>query len=171
MIITLDTEFSGLDDPNPDLISIALVREDGEFFYAELHEAEYRKRVAPWTRENVIPLLWGGSWCMSRVEISRRLTEWISDIVDKAIVVTDSPEYDFELIKPLLNPWPQNLAISCMRFDSLAMGRNRQPWLLDIRDRFHAEHGPEHHALRDAQSLREMMKQALEAGWWPYKNI
>ncbi len=42
-------------------------------------------------------------------------------------------KYDFELIKPLLNPWPRNLSRQPMRFDSLAMGVDRQAWLVDVR--------------------------------------
>lgn len=171
MILTLDTEFNSIDEPSPDLISIGLVREDNEFFYAELPSSEWLAGASLFVRQTVVPLLWLGSWCMPRQEISRRLVEWIAAIDDKVMIVTDAPEFDFELIKPLLNPWPRNLAISCMRFDSFAMGRNRQPWLVDIKAQFHAEHGSEHHALRDAQGLREMMMKALEAGWWPNKSL
>lgn len=41
MLICLDTEFTGLDQARPDLISIALVDETGREFYAELPEEHW----------------------------------------------------------------------------------------------------------------------------------
>lgn len=168
MLLFLDTEFTSLEE-EADLISIGLVKEDGDFFYGELPKSDWEFGASIWVRENVVPLLWCGSWTKHRPDLASSLFSFIENINDKVMVITDSPEFDWELMKPLLNPWPRNLAISCMRFDSLSMGRNRQPWLLDIKEQFHKEHGMAHHALRDAQSLREMMKRALEAGWCPTK--
>lgn len=168
MILFLDTEFTTIDNP-PDLISLALVNEhsQSDFFYAELPRADYQHAASPWVRNNVLPLLWGGSWAMPMQELSARLVRWIEDQDDRCLIVTDAPEYDFELIKPLLNPWPRNLSRQPMRFDSLAMGVNRQAWLVDVRRRFHTKEQPAHHALCDAQALRETMMAALAAGWQP----
>ena len=168
MILFLDTEFTSLDNP-PDLISLALVNEHSHtnFFYAEVPRDDYQHAASPWVRHNVLPLLWGGSWAMPMADMSARLVKWIEANEDRCMIVTDSPEYDFELIKPLLNPRPVNLARQPMRFDSLAMGVNRQAWLLDVRNRFHTKEQPAHHALCDAQALREAMRAALAAGWRP----
>lgn len=166
MILFLDTEFTSLDEPT-NLISLALVNEHRDFFYAELPSGDYRDGASLWVRGNVLPLLWGGTWEIPRPELSARLVAWIEAIEDRCMIVTDSPEFDFELLKPLLNPWPRNLALQPMRFDSFAMGPNRQAWLLGIRERFHTKGKPEHHALYDAQALHEAMMAALDAGWRP----
>lgn len=53
----LDTEFNGF---GGELISLALVREDGESFYAIVEDAIAHWRGAithPWVKENVIPVL------------------------------------------------------------------------------------------------------------------
>ena len=51
MILFLDTEFTGLDQAKPDLISIALVDEAGREFYAELPPSHY----ACWRRPKTDP--------------------------------------------------------------------------------------------------------------------
>ena len=54
MLVFLDTEFT--DFVRPDLISLALVSEDGREFYAE--RTDYRKdECSDFVRETVLPLL------------------------------------------------------------------------------------------------------------------
>jgi hypothetical protein len=170
VILFLDTEFSGLNQPDPALISVALVKENSAFCYAELPPDTYLAKADPWVIENVIPLLWGGGWELPRAAVGAHLVTWIKAIDDRVMIVTDSPDFDFEIIKPLLNPWPKNLAKQAMRFDSFAMGQSRQPWLASVIASYHAQSGnvhPEHHAVHDAQALRTGFMAALEAGWWP----
>lgn len=168
MMLFLDTEFTGLDQGNPSLISLALVKEDGDFFYAELPPAGYLHRADPWVRENVLPLLWGGSYRMAPGELSAKLVAWIEAIASDATIVTDSPEYDFEMmLKPLLDPWPVGLARQALRFDSYAMGRDQQELLSKIMREYHGAERPEHHALYDAFALREGLIAARTAGWSP----
>lgn len=167
MILFLDTEFTGLDHPDPDLISVGLVNEAGDAFYAELPPETYIERASSWVRGHVLPLLWGGRFEMPRAEISAQLVAWISAIGDQTISVTDSPDYDFELIKPLLDPWPSNLARQAMVFDSYVMGAELQPWLAGVMEAYHTNGRPQHHAMHDAQALRVGMMMALEKGWLP----
>jgi DNA polymerase III epsilon subunit-like protein len=168
MILFLDTEFTGLGQANPSLISLALVKEDGDFFYAELPPATYQHRADPWVRDNVLPLLWGGSYRMLPEELSAKLTAWIEAVAGRTTIVTDSPEYDFDMmLAPLLDPWPPSLARQALRFDSYAMGTDRQAWLSEVMGRFRDAERPEHHALYDALALREGMTAARGAGWTP----
>jgi hypothetical protein len=69
----LDTEFYE-DGRAIDLISIAVVAEDGRQFYAVSQDAQLH-RVSPWVRENVLPRLpkYGDPAWMPRVEIADRL--------------------------------------------------------------------------------------------------
>ena len=168
MILFLDTEFTSLEQANPSLISLALVDERGSYFYAELPPASYIHRASPWVQANVLPLLWGGSYRVPITELPERLITWIEAIEDRAMIVTDSPDFDFDLmLKPLLDPWPRNLARQPMIFDSYAMGTNRQAWLSGVMADYHSVERPDHHALHDAQALRLGLMAALERGWMP----
>jgi hypothetical protein len=172
VLIFLDTEFTSLEQRCPSLISLALVNEHGDYFYAELPQESYIYRASDWVRCNVVPWLWGGSYELGEAELSDKLVAWIEEIDDRVMVCTDSPDYDFEFLKKAIlgNPWPRNLAKTCLRFDSYAMGVNRQSWLAGVMEAYHKEASafrPEHHALHDAQSLRVGFMAALEAGWRP----
>ena len=129
---------------------------------------DYEHRASYWVRENVLPLLWAGSYRMPAWEMAEKLVQWIEAIDDRGMMITDAPEFDFEFVKALLLPaWPRNVAKECMRFDSYAMGPNMQEWLEAVMAEYHNEQRPEHHALHDAHSLRLGMMAALDAGWRP----
>lgn len=57
MKIYFDTEFME-DGVTIELLSIGLVREDGQTYYAEPAEAD-RSKANPWVKENVLPYLTG----------------------------------------------------------------------------------------------------------------
>jgi hypothetical protein len=168
MLLFLDTEFTGL-HLNPNLISLGLVDETGKHtFYAELPEEFYRSRCTDWVVENVLPLLEGGNSILQIDDLKIRLKEWIESFDDQAMLITDSPDFDFELIKLLFaGYWPGNLAKQPMQFDSYAMGEDRQPSLERAMKSYHSPGRPEHHALHDAFALRAGMVAALDLGWWP----
>ena len=53
MKVYFDTEFTGLDHRNPQLISIGMIAESGEKFYAEFTDYD-KKLINDWVQENVI---------------------------------------------------------------------------------------------------------------------
>lgn len=109
MLIFLDTEFTGLDQPWPHLISIGLVSDNGlHSFYAELPEETYRDLASPWVRVNVLPLLEGDDCVMSHQELCRELITWIELLGNIQIAVDSGIDFDF--LRSILNPWPANLA-------------------------------------------------------------
>lgn len=73
MRIWFDTEFIE-DGHTIDLLSIGMVREDGETFYAEPAECD-RSRADDWVRANVLPHL-DPTALLPRAEISRRIVEF-----------------------------------------------------------------------------------------------
>lgn len=161
MLLFLDTEFTGLDQENPSLISLALVKEYGDYFYAELPLTCYAHRASEWVQQNVVPHLWGGSYRMLPEELSAKVCAWINAIPGKVTVVTDAPNYDFEqMLKPLLVPWPQNLTKQPVIFDRLALGASHCEMLEIYRGAYFTPDKPEHHALHDAQALRRAWGQA-----------
>lgn len=108
--VFLDTEFTGLGQRWPRLISIGLVSEDGlSSFYAELPAESYREKITPWVQANVLPLLEGGACIMQPAELRQRLAEWIGTQAE-VVIASDSLEYDFKFLRAVLDPWPGNVA-------------------------------------------------------------
>ncbi|APW48615.1 hypothetical protein [Rhodoferax antarcticus] len=115
MLIFLDTEFTQFN--SPDLISMALVAEDGREFYAE-RDDYHRDDCSDFVRETVLPLLGRvpGATC-SRSELTDRVREWF------APVARGLPR-SFLTLRPYGGCWvshagapakepPQSLAQSC----------------------------------------------------------
>lgn len=108
MLLFLDTEFTGLGQRWPRLISIGAISEDGQHeFYAEVTAAGYMEKVTPWVRENVLPLLEGNNRIMLPNELRERLTTWIKAL-GAARIASDSG-IDFDFLRSTLDPWPDNV--------------------------------------------------------------
>lgn len=168
MLLFLDTEFTGLDQSKPDLISIALVDETGRQFYAELPEFNWTVQCNEWVHFHVVPHLWRGDWVQSTSVVSDRITSWIEDIEEEAVIVTDCPDVDFfAQLKPLLSRWPKNLHPWPMQFSTWSVGDALQPVLQKQLDDYYSTERPAHHALHDARALRLCMMYARERGWHP----
>lgn len=168
MLLFLDTEFTGLNQSKPDLISLALVDETGKEFYAELPESNWTVQSTEWVHFNVLPHLWGGGYVQSKETIRERLTEWIERIPREAVIVTDFAESDFfKQLKPLLTPWPCNLNPWPIQFSAWSLGEDREPELRRIINDYHTHDRPAHHALHDAHALRLAMMHAMKDGWRP----
>ncbi|MBV1777370.1 3'-5' exoribonuclease [Burkholderiaceae bacterium DAT-1] len=156
MMVFLDTEFTGLDAPDPLLISVALVREDGEYLYAEVPPGQYAYRASHWVRENVMVHLWGGSYCQDLDTLALNVQTWLKAIPEQVVILSDAPYYDMErMLKPLLHTWPANLHPQAMLFDRHALGDGLRDLLASERRRYYTHATPEHHALHDAMALRQ----------------
>jgi hypothetical protein len=168
LLFFLDTEFTGLDQAKPDLISIGLVDEHGGEFYAELPENHWTVQCNEWVHFNVLPHLWGGDHVQSEVLIRERLFSWIESAGEEALIVTDWPNGDFFIqLKRLLPQWPRNLGTWPIQFGAWSMGDEKQPVLRKLMDDYHTPKRPRHHALYDAHSLRLALVYAVEHGWRP----
>jgi hypothetical protein len=87
MLVFIDTEFT--DFKRTDLISIALVADDGREFYAE--RIDYIQEYCnEFVRQEVLPLLGRvpGARCM-RAELTYRLREWFDALPEPAVLVFD----------------------------------------------------------------------------------
>lgn len=170
MFICLDTEFTGLDQAKPDLISIGLVDEAGREFYAELPEEHWTVQCNEWVHFNVLPHLWRGDYVQSVAAIQERLVAWIESIEDEVVIVTSFANSDFfSQLKPLLIQWPKNLKTWPVEFTAWSLGEGLQPALQNMMKSYHGPTRPEHHALHDAHALRRGLLYALESGWEPPK--
>ncbi len=108
MILFLDTEFTGLGQRWPDLISIGLISENGlRSFYAELTAESYMENCDPWVKENVLPHLEGGDCIMQPNELRQRLAVWIGTLGD--VRIASDSAIDFDFLRSTLDTWPTNI--------------------------------------------------------------
>jgi hypothetical protein len=109
MKLFLDTEFTDL-VPGNKLISIALVDENEEWFYAELTDTYELKDCSEFVKGFVLPFLRGGKFLMSSYDCALRMGNWIEDRGMDCILACDNPGWDIPHLKKLLEPcWPENL--------------------------------------------------------------
>ena len=161
MLIFLDTEFN--DFVRPDLISIALVSEDGREFYAE--RTDYRQDdCSEFVRQTVQPLLGRvpGAKC-DRAELARRLCKWFDQLPEPAIVV-----YDFEsdwalLVDAYSGSYRQRPHAKLVENLHLDINAITHPAFERAQSDFYTQDWPAHHALADARALMAGYRAWLEA--------
>lgn len=98
MNIYFDTEFTGLDHKNPDLISLGCVAETGEKFYAEFTDYDISK-CSDWVKENVLKNLKFGPYHTEVVKGQGRIDNTGNPFLDSATVG------DSEGIKNIFTTW------------------------------------------------------------------
>jgi len=110
MKIFIDTEFTNL-IPGNKLISIALVDENEDFFYAELTDTYTIDDCSDFVKAFVLPFLFGEThWQMPYYECAVKIGNWIEDRGEDCVIACDSPDWDMPHLKKLLEPcWPENL--------------------------------------------------------------
>lgn len=157
MRIFFDTEFTGLGQRDPDLISAGFVTEDGQHeFYFEIADFE-RLKCQQFVRDIVLPLLGDRSQRIPLAAAGPRLSAWLAGLGEPIHLISDSG-HDGRLVMAALRdhmPPQQVLAIVHQ---------------VESRDALEAEYrfwqqpenkGKQHHALFDARCLR-YMRLALE---------
>jgi len=89
----LDTEFNGF---GGDLLSLALVREDGESCYLVVEQS--LRTYEPWVEENVVPILWsipsplpGFASAVSASKLGAHIALFLEGDSDP-VIVTDWPD-------------------------------------------------------------------------------
>lgn len=114
MRLFLDTEFTDL-VPHNKLISIALVDEDENYFYAELSDTYKLKDCSGFVKENVLPFLRGGAYLMTEYDCKLAIAKWIEDRNVPCVICSDAPSWDIPHINRLLEPlYPENLEKVCI---------------------------------------------------------
>lgn len=164
----LDTEFTGLDDPYPLLISIGVVAQNGQSsYYAELDRQHWAMKADNWVYQNVVPFL-SETQPLSIDMLGRQLRTWFGAFDEEVRIVCDSVEYDWRLVKPLLDiAWPACLLSEPYQFGPRTVGEALEPKVREAMEVWHTAERPLHHALHDAGALRAGWLAAREAGWRP----
>ena len=151
MLLFLDTEFT--DFAKHDLISLALVGEDGREFYAE--RTDYQRDVcSQFVHQEVLPLLGRvpGAQC-TQSELTERLRRWFVALPEPALLVFDF-EGDWQL---LTDAWlgtsyrqaPPNVGDKLQ----LASHTINHPVFEKAAHAVYSQNWPAHHALADARAL------------------
>jgi len=182
--VFFDTEFTGLHQ-NTTLISIGLVTQDDDKFYAEFTDYD-KNQVDDWIQENVIDNLWNGIVKDPTVEkrydyvnsttkrIKIYLEDWFEKISDgeKLEMWSDCYAYDWMLFNQLFgHAFNIPKCIYYIPFDisTLMKIKNVDP---DInREEFVNITGPKHNALHDAKVIRECYNKLIIMWGTKYGNI
>ena len=160
MLIFIDTEFT--DFVQIDLISIALVADDGREFYAE--RTDYRHEdCSDFVRAAVVPMLGRiASSACTRIELAKRLRAWFEALAEPATLVFDcSTDRDLlvdvylgdEFDAPLANVGDQ-LLLGEVGIDPVYQAALNQA---------HVPRLPRHQALADARAMRAGYRAWAEA--------
>ncbi len=141
MKIWFDTEFIE-DGKTIDLMSIGMVREDGETYYAESSDCDLSK-ASPWVKENVIPNLLGGGGAVdvSREYIAKSVLEFAGESPEFWAYFAD---YDWVALCQLYGTMmdlPEGWPMFCMDVQQVRMEKG----IIEL-----PENTGEHNALSDA---------------------
>lgn len=158
-IIFVDTEFSTLDPYKGEILSIGLVKQNGEELYLEL---EYDGEYNDWVKENILPTLKG--FKISREEAVIKIQEFIGDSKPFMVSFVNSFDviYSYKLSRER-NPFfwvPIDFASILF---SLGINPDPEGYLEFARSLgINTEQYKQHNSLDDAKLLREVYLKMLE---------
>lgn len=156
-VIFLDTEFSSLDPYKGEILSIGVVRVNGEELYMEL---EYEGEVDPWVKKNILPTLKDKK--ISRKKALMKITKFVGK--DKPYVVSLVNQYDVIYTYKLFGKSEKPFFWLPIDFASILFGMGIDPesYSPDDKENFFNKIGIDtskykmHNALDDARLLREV---------------
>lgn len=160
-VIFYDSEFSTSNPYKGEILSVGLVRLDGEELYLEL---EYDGEVSDWVKENIFPDLKQEK--LSREKAREKISEFVGD--GKPHMVAHFSPYDFAYLNKLFETEkPEGTPFHWVPIDmmSIFFGLGMDPKKMIPKDEtnpFYEEIGVDiskftiHNALDDARLLREV---------------
>ncbi len=107
--IFFDTEFTSLESLQPKLLSIGCVTKKHGHYYAEVEGVDVSE-CSQFVIDTVMPFLDDQKFEIYQIALS--LGNWIENLNEECILVTDAPYYDLPLFCNIfLTPgtWPENL--------------------------------------------------------------
>lgn len=139
-----DTEFIE-DGRTIDLLSIAIVSEDGRELYREF-DVDHR-RASQWVRDNVITNMWGDAFVLPRAEVAKEIRAFCGEKPELWAYYAD---YDWVALCQLFGTMmdlPKGWPMYCRDVKQLCddLGNPKLP----------EQTSTEHHALADAHWTRE----------------
>jgi len=145
MKVFFDTEFIE-DGKTIDLISIGMVKSNGETLYMVSSECDYSK-ASDWVKENVLPHVEGERWKYTREEIANAVIKFCGDAPEFWAYYAD---YDWVVFCQLFGAMidlPEGFPMYCRDIKQLcdSVGNPRLP----------EQESDEHNALADAEWNKE----------------
>ena len=176
----LDTEFTGLHQ-KASLISLAIVADTGEYFYAEFDDYDVAA-ITPWIQENVLnnlllatvtPLPSDGTVLQgSRTEIGIAVKNWIHGLftkykVEKFRFWADVPHYDWVLFCELFGgslSLPESIDFMVLDLATLLFAKGIDPSASRVELAGNPDLGSleQHNALYDAYILKTIFDKLTE---------
>ena len=164
-VIFIDTEFTSLDPYRGEILSIGLVKLNGDELYVEL---EYEGDVDEWVKDNIIPTLTEPK--LSREAAVKKVNAFIGNTEPYMVGYVNQFDtvYWYKLFRPDSDPlyWiPIDFASILFAF-----GINPESYSGENENNFYQEIGIDyskyrkHHALDDARLLREVFLKFSEQG-------
>jgi len=159
-LIFFDTEFSSLDPNKGEILSIGLVKLDGEELYLEL---EYEGEVDEWVKKNILPTLKGPK--VSRKEAVKRVREFVGDAEPYIVgyINQDDVIYWQKLYRSVgVEDNPFHLVSIDFASILFMLGIDPESYYFGDKNNFYRKIGidhtkyKKHHALDDAKLLREV---------------
>ena len=98
--------------PSCAIVRRALVGPDGREFYVEVIDTWREDDCSDFVKQIVLPQLWGSEYAMPLTEARSALLRFLAMCDEELEVVTDAPEYDWELFCELAyydGKWPRNV--------------------------------------------------------------
>ncbi len=162
-IVFVDTEFSSLDPYKGEILSIGIVKLNGEELYLEL---EYDGEYDEWVKENIVPTLKETE--VSREEVKKRVKDFIGK--EKPYMVSYVNQYDAIYLRKLFGAGNDPFFWIPIDFASMlfAFGMTPESCCSEDRDKFYKEIGidsakyKQHNALDDARLLRKTYLKFIE---------
>ncbi|PIR47749.1 hypothetical protein COV06_02025 [Candidatus Uhrbacteria bacterium CG10_big_fil_rev_8_21_14_0_10_50_16] len=156
-IVYVDTEFTDLNPYTGEILSVGMVKPNGEEFYVEI---AYEGEIHPWVRTNILPTLTGEN--ISRDEAKKKIADFLG--AGKPHMVAFVPQYDMVYMVKLFGT--ESLPFHWMPIDfaSMLFGDGQDPGQMRSERRGVLMHYlgldgndyPEHHALSDARALKDV---------------
>lgn len=163
-IIFFDTEFSSLNPYEGELLSVGLVKLNGQELYFEL---EHNGKVSDWVKENVIQFLTEKK--VPRRQAAERIKEFVGKT--KPYMMSHVNQFDAVYLYKLLGTENTPFFWIPIDFTSILFALGMNPEFYHLRDENDFYEGlgmarpqnyRKHHALDDARLLREVYLKFLE---------
>lgn len=152
--VFFDTEFTGLHQ-NTTLISIGLVAETGETFYAQLTDYD-ESQISPWLQQNVMDNLDPKALRGTKSEVADELKKWIEQF-GPVQMWADVAHYDWVMFCQLFGGAffiPENVYYICFDLATLFLSKGIDPDT--SREKFSGMNTyDKHNALHDAKVCLE----------------
>lgn len=176
----LDTEFSGLHQ-NTQLISLAIVADTGEEFYAEFTDYD-QAQITPWITKNVLSkLILSSTGCTvttnsvkirgNKSQITSELTQWLNVLYQRysnqrILFWADVPHYDWVLFCELFGgslKLPFFIDFMCMDIASLLWSKGINPTIsrYELLEKTKTTDIQHHNALYDAHVIRSLYNKLM----------